>query len=351
MRRSVPWAVITAVVAWLVAVGPAAAALVPEVRDEANLFKPETIKKANEEIKEIHHRYHRDLLVETFKTVPAGKEQEAKSDDRATRERFFAEWALKRARDQEVNGVYLLICKEPGHVELLVGNETRQKAFTNRNRDKLKEILVGRFKDHQFDKGLLEGIDYVRLTLQENLGTAAGPPAPPIQHSPTPRTHLAAAPSVSPLLGWLCIGVVVLLVVWLVVGLIRSFTGGGGGGGYGYGPGGGMGGGGGGGGGFLTGLIGGMFGAAAGSWMYDRFFRGDGGHPGGWGGSQAYGSDIGRDAGTAEDTDYSGTGGDFGPDDGGGGGDFGGGGGGDFGGGGGDFGGGGGDFGGGGGDY
>ena len=49
----------------------------------------------------------------------------------------------------------------------------------------------------------------------------------------------------------------------------------------GYGPGGMPGGygpgyGGGGGGGFFSSLVGGMFGAAAGNWMYDSFFRGEG---------------------------------------------------------------------------
>jgi hypothetical protein len=102
----------------------------------------------------------------------------------------------------------------------------------------------------------------------------------------------------------------------------------------------------------MSGLLGGMFGAAAGNWIYDSFFRG--GHSSGWGGSQAYGDSPGS-APEPRDTDYTGTGGDFGDAGGGGagGGDFGGGGGGggDFGGGGGDFGGGGGDFGGGGGDF
>ena len=75
--------------------------------------------------------------------------------------------------------------------------------------------------------------------------------------------------SQSDLGAWLCIGVVVLLGIWLVFALVRAFTGGGGGGGGGgYG-----GGGGGGGGGFFPALMGGLFGAAAGMWLYDCFIR------------------------------------------------------------------------------
>ena len=74
---------------------------------------------------------------------------------------------------------------------------------------------------------------------------------------------------------WLCPILIVVAIAWIVIGLIRSFTGAGrggpapgsyAGGGYGGGPG--DGGGGGGGGGFMSSLVGGMFGAAAGNWMY-----------------------------------------------------------------------------------
>ena len=67
--------------------------------------------------------------------------------------------------------------------------------------------------------------------------------------------------------GWICLGLCVLLGVWLVIGIIRAFTGGGGGGG-------GYGGGGGGGGGFGSSLMGGLFGAMAGMWLYNSMFGG-----------------------------------------------------------------------------
>jgi uncharacterized protein len=96
----------------------------------------------------------------------------------------------------------------------------------------------------------------------------------------------------------------------------------------------------------MSGMLGGLFGAAAGSWMYDRFVRG---------GTDDFTGSHGGTGNAVTPDDASGGGrGDFGDDPGSGGGDFGGddaGGGGDAGGdagggdaGGGDFGGGGGDF-------
>jgi uncharacterized protein len=340
---------------------PAAMILVAEVRDDAGFFSANAIGKANDIIKDVHRDFKKDLLIETVKTVPEGKLEEVKKMDKAERTKFFANWARERAKAAEVNGVYVQICKDPGHLEVEVGNVTSQKAFTMANRDELASRMLRRFKEAAdakdedakkklHDQALVEGAQFVFSTMKANLGTkGVGPVASPEREPVTslPRRSMPTAQSggwTASIGGILCMLLIVGLIAWVIIGLIRAFTGGFGGGGYGGG------GWGGGGGGFLTGLLGGMFGAMAGSWLYNNFFGG--GHGGGWG-SSAYGSDSGPEA---RDNDYSGSGGDTGggDDGGGGGGDFGGdsgGGGGDFGGGGGDFGGGGGDFGGGGGDF
>ncbi len=334
----------------------AAAAVAPKVHDEAKFFSEDAIRQADRKILDIHREYKKDLLIETVPEVP--KDLQKRFTDEG-KERFFQDWARDRARNADVNGVYVLICKSPGHVQVEVGNETRRKAFTSENRDRLIRILLDNFKQKKFDTGLTEGVDYVATSLRENLGRSGA------SRSVIPGGG-GRTMSTSPIMGWLCIGLVVLLGLWLVVGLIRAISGAG----RGYGPGGyggggyGPGYGGGGGGGFMSSLMGGLFGAAAGNWLYDSFFRGGGG---GWG-SSGYGGGMGSGGVEPQDTDYTGAGGDFDSGDaggggggdfgdgGGGGGDFGGGGdvgggGGDFGGGGGDFGGGGGDFGGGGGDF
>jgi uncharacterized protein len=328
MLHSLRWTVVPALVlGWLAAVGPAAA-VTPEVKDEAGLFKAETVKKANAAVREIKNRYHKDLLIETFQTVPADKVEEVKKMDRAARDQFFEEWMRERARAAEVDGIYVLITREPGHVHVGVGPKTREKAFTTSDRKKLSDLLVARFREKEFDRGLLAAVTFVNDTLRSHVGTAAAPVSRPARSTADERL-----PQTSPLVGWICIGLVALVVAWVVIALIRAISGGagapGGSGAPGFG-----------GGGFMTGLLGGLFGAMAGSWLYDRFFGGDY-HSGGWGASQAHGAEPGAggpDAGSDQGQDFTGSGGDFGGDAGGGdfgGGDFGGGdfGGGDFGGG------------------
>ncbi|MCC6418888.1 MAG: TPM domain-containing protein [Gemmataceae bacterium] len=330
---------------FLVAAGPAAAQKnqsVPlgGVRDAAGLFSDAAVAKARREIEEIKRRTGKDLVIETIEKTP-------KKDADSRRE-----LTVSNARDLRVNGVYVLISREPHFLEVVVGNKTRSLgSFTTENRNRLAQIMLAKLKESAStkdekrarelrDAALLDGVAYVRTNMVAPPPVASKAPA-----SQRTATERGTGGFFSGIGGWICIGLVVVLVLWLVIGLIRGMSGGGSpayGGGYG--------GGGGGGGGFFSSLLGGMFGAAAGMWMYNHFFGG--GTPSA--GAGDYGGAAGGGAAGSEptDTDYSGgaggdwDGGDAGGGDAGGGGDWGGGdagGGGDWGGGG-DFGGGGGDW-------
>ncbi len=366
-----------ALVACLAAASPvSAAAVAPEIKDEGKFFSDQARAEADRKIKEIHREFHKDLLIETFAQAPPDLVKDVDLKDRTARNRFFEKWARERAKDADVNGIYVLVCRSPEHLQVEVGDQTQKKDFTQQDRQELVKLLVEKFREKKYDEGLLDAVNFVGQRLKAH-GARSGVAVPRgVQHGEGGNMLLGGIG------GLICLGLLVVGGLWLIIGLFRAISGAGGGyrggygpGGYGPGPGGpaygAYGGGyGGRGGGFMSSLLGGMFGAAAGNWMYNSFFGGGGhtwgGGPGGGYGTAGYGGTP--DAGAQQpDTDYSGGGGDFGPDDGGGGGggdfgggdagggggDFGGGdaGGGDFGGGGGDFGGGGGDFGGGGGDF
>src|SRR5262249_23621441 len=90
---------------------------------------------------------------------------------------FFIDWALDRARAEKVNGIYTLIVKKPGRLQVIVGQETRKKAFTLDDRDKLVSLMLADFKNNQFDEGLLGGLDFIQKAMQKNLGGAAAAPS------------------------------------------------------------------------------------------------------------------------------------------------------------------------------
>jgi uncharacterized membrane protein YgcG len=356
-------------------VAPAPVQAAGGVQDNAKLFTSATVSSANDLIRQIRTSDHRDVLVVTFPSIPDDRQAELTSKGK---QRFYAEWAEDLGKEKGISGVVILIVKNPGHLEIAVGNKTRQGIFTIEDRDELDHRMLARLKEHKYDDAVLEGLQFIKTTMDRH--PAKGAVAPPTNTPYTPPTstppvvHQSTGSGVG---GLICLGVGILVVVVLIISVVnrnRSYGGGYGapppggyppgysgpypqGGGYG---GGGYGGGGygGGGGGFGRGLLGGLLGGALGAWGYEKFNQGGQStnyipqQPGTTGGSPDNTPDQ-------TDTSFSGTGGDFdsgsssGPADSGGGSDFGGGGdsggggGGDFGGGG-DSGGGGGDSGGGG---
>ena len=329
---------------------PAFAAKTPQagqltVNDEAKAFTPDGVKKAEEAFHAKTFKSVTHFHVHTVTAVPDTKKKDfdAAKADKTKAPAFFLDWARELAKADHDRGVYTFVyMSEDGksfYILTLADSQTdRARGFDDADGKKTTEKLIAAFRaakeksgeeaQKARDAGLLEATNFV---IDQLKNTSANDAA-------TGTTHSSDAKSGgSSIMGYVCIGIVALLGIWLVIGLIRAFTGGGGGG---YGPGGYGGGGfGGGGGGFMTSLLGGMFGAAAGMYLYDQFM----GHHGSDLSAGQSGGDYGgtsADAGAGDfDGGSAGGGGDLG------GGDYGGGdlGGGDFGGG--DFGGG--DFGGG----
>jgi uncharacterized protein len=156
---------------WLATAGRAAAVFPPPIRDEGKFFSAEALEKANRKVRQIYQRFQKDVVIETFPAIPADLEQKYKEEEKA---QFFNEWARKRAEELGVNGIYILICKKPGRVEVEVGNQTQKRAFTRNDRDNLVRKVLGSFKEKKFDEGLLEGLDEIESALRKNLGKEAG---------------------------------------------------------------------------------------------------------------------------------------------------------------------------------
>jgi uncharacterized protein len=356
MWRSLLRSLMLVAIAGSVVTWPARPAQAVEIRDGAGFFSQKALDKANARLAELKNDYGREVRIETFKTVPGGRGGEVARMDKADRERFFEKWARERATSEHARGIFILICKQPGHVQVEDDRLARSDGFGNAERAELRGKFLAGFRDNDYDKGLLDGVDYAVRELKKlkphtgEAGPAAGTHRGDQRAVGHDSRDFRQAPARHNGMGWLSW---VLLIVAILIGirLVGALFSGSGGGGGGYGPGGyGYGGGGG----FMGGLMSGLFGAFAGNWLYHQFFDTPayGGTPVAPGAEHQIAE---RDDNAGAGEDWQGSGGDFGDDSGSdGGGDFGDSGGGDFGGGdsgGGDFGGGdfgGGDFGGGG---
>lgn len=245
-----------------------------KVRDDGGFFSPEAIAKANAIVAEISNRFKKDLTIETFK-VAADKDIEA--------------WTKDRYEATRTDGVYVLICREPSKLRASVGRQAARQ-FSDAQRDKLTDMMLAKFRAKDYDNALIEGATFVRDTLAAATGRPASQ-APASAPATTPGR--AANKDASPW-GAIIAILVIALGAWLIFGLIKAMSSGGGN--------------------FMTGMLGGLFGAAMGMWMYNQFF----GDHSNWGGDGGGGGDYGGSGGG----DYGGSGGgDFGGG-GGGGGDF-----------------------------
>lgn len=142
-------------------------AVVPTIQDDARFFSPTTIANANEQIYDMYRRYERDLLVETFETVPPPSIERVKELKGEERAKFFEDWAKDRMQRRLVNGVYILVCRDPSYVQIGVSPKAGVW-FDQTRRRELRELLVDRFRNKRFDDGLEEAVKMVK----ERMATA-----------------------------------------------------------------------------------------------------------------------------------------------------------------------------------
>ena len=302
------------------------------VRDGAGFFSDNATRRAEVAIAELQRTAKKEMLVETLARIPADLAQGLDLRDKSAMNRFFEKWSVDKAREHKVDGIYVLITREPSHLQVVVGNETQRKLFTQNDRQTLVDTMLGQLRAKRPDDALLDGVGFVGKTVGSRIAgsrpSSPGPTSPVAESSAaaTARNPQSGASSI-PWGGILVLLAVVVIGVMIVVRVLRALFGGRGRNNNGMQ--GGFAGAGAGGGGFMRSLLGGIFGAAAGMWLYDAFT----GHGTAWGSDHSTGAtpdDSGGGSGGV-DTDYSSSGGDFGDSSGGG--DFGGGdsgGGGDF---------------------
>jgi uncharacterized membrane protein YgcG len=138
-----------------------ARAVAPEIKDDAKFFSPEAIKKANKELREIARTYDRDLLIESYEHVPGDQTERVKSMSREDRAKFFHNWAADRADSAVVNGVYILICKQPSTLEIIITSKAKS-AFDKESFEQLRNSLLVNFREKHYDNGLSEVVKAVR---------------------------------------------------------------------------------------------------------------------------------------------------------------------------------------------
>src|SRR4029077_10384508 len=135
-----------------------------DIRDDAGFFSQAALEKANEQLAELKKTNGKEVRIETFKAVPGGKTDDVEKMDRAQRAHFFEKWARERATAEHVKGIYILIFKHPAHVQVEEDRQTREHGFGTAERTELRDKLLAGFREKDYDKALLDSVNYVSHT-------------------------------------------------------------------------------------------------------------------------------------------------------------------------------------------
>lgn len=240
----------------------AARAAAPTVKDRAGLFSAGAEADANQAIARVYLNTapHKQVFIETLPSLPDGKQAD--------------QLAAERFREQSVDGVLLLIVKDPHKLALTVGRSTSERF---RDAEAVRGAMLERFRHDDYDGGLKAGLRVVEASLTRAFPVGGGSPAAAWTRQAEPERASGNSWLWLLLLGG---GGLLAFLIWRS----RRRDAGAGSqfgppvGEYGPGPGAGPVGyaaAGGGGSGWARPLIGGAAGALAGNWLYDRFIRGD----------------------------------------------------------------------------
>jgi uncharacterized membrane protein YgcG len=240
---------IIAVLAVLLSVATARAELRggSSIEDGAGFFSSAAIAAADRIIDEIRRdtRPSKGVTVVTVTKLGAGT-----GSPKELAERLF--------RERSIDGLLIFAVKDPGRLDVVVGRRTEAR-FNAADRDELVAVMLERFKKKEFDAGLLAGLRFGREKLVAAFPADGRPAA-----QGAPR---AVASDQGGLPAWMWI-VIIAGGAWLMISLARASRQRAGmdapaSGGYPpYSAGSG---------GFGRSLLGGLFGAMAGSWLYDQF--------------------------------------------------------------------------------
>jgi hypothetical protein len=141
------------------------------VVDSGEFFSEKAESDAARVIAETARTLHRDIAVETFHEIPANLKARLNSQDKAGRDQFFEDWALKQAKRKGVNGVFLLLVREPTHFHAVMGSETQKHAFTPEDCDALLKRTLPKLQKQRYDELLRDSVHFIATRMKSRANT------------------------------------------------------------------------------------------------------------------------------------------------------------------------------------
>jgi hypothetical protein len=160
--------VVTLVACWLTGPGLAHAYSI-RTDDKAKLFSKAAAAEADDKNEGLRLKYRKDIRIQTFERVPFFKDPmgRVKKMDEAARARFFEDWATSQARKSYTDGIYVLICKTPLNVQVVLEQHGKSKPFTAEDVETLRKEIYKLVQENHADAALHFAITHTETRLAE----------------------------------------------------------------------------------------------------------------------------------------------------------------------------------------
>lgn len=164
----------------LAVIGVAAAPAAATVNDQAAMFSASALQSADTTLQQIQQTYGIPVLIEAYKEIPSDRKSEYSP---AKRDEFFTKWTQERFAAGGSQGVYVLICRNPGTIRIVTA-AAAASAMGGDHSGEFREILLKDFKSKKFDQGLTEMVAKVEITARSGAPATAAPGQTPQNQMP-----------------------------------------------------------------------------------------------------------------------------------------------------------------------
>jgi hypothetical protein len=143
-------------------------------KDEAKMFGAEALKKAQAANERLFAQKKLDFVIETYDKPPKGDADKVKAMSVPEKDVFFRDLALERVKFLKLNGVYVLVTKNPTYLYV---DTTEGAGLTKEQAAKIRTVLIENFRTKKFDDGLTQAVQVVidAKGVTEKVDVAAGP--------------------------------------------------------------------------------------------------------------------------------------------------------------------------------
>ena len=120
-----------------------------EIRDKANLFSTDAVKKALTDLDRIEKEYSVPITIETVESLNGD---------------LIADVTTRHAQQAEAKGIYILISKSESKI-YAEASKSYRSALTRERLKSVDDAFIAQFKKKDFDAGLSRGVLQIETTV------------------------------------------------------------------------------------------------------------------------------------------------------------------------------------------